>query len=98
MLILSLLSDRDMYGYEMVTELAKRSDDTFHLKEGTLYPLLHTMEKNKWVASYATQTPSGRERKYYRITPDGREQLAYKEEEWRLFSEKVSAVLGFAGV
>jgi PadR family transcriptional regulator PadR len=56
------------------------------------------MEKNKWVASYATQTPSGRERKYYRITPDGREQLAYKEEEWRLFSEKVSAVLGFAGV
>lgn len=98
MLILSLLSDRDMYGYEMVTELAKRSDDTFHLKEGTLYPLLHTMEKNKWVASYTTQTPSGRERKYYRITPNGREQLAYKEEEWRLFSEKVSAVLGFVGV
>jgi PadR family transcriptional regulator PadR len=98
MLILLLLSERDMYGYEMVTELSLRSDDTFHLKEGTLYPLLHTMEKNKWVTSYTTQAPNGRDRKYYRITSDGREQLAHKEEEWRLFSEKVSTVLGFSTV
>ena len=95
MLILSLLKDQDMYGYEMVTELSNRSDDTFHLKEGTLYPLLHTMEKNKWVASYTTKTSSGRERKYYRITPEGRLHLAYKEKEWQVFSEKVSAVLHF---
>ena len=41
LLILSLLKDGDKYGYEMIEELAKRSDDTFLLKEGTLYPLLH---------------------------------------------------------
>lgn len=96
MLVLSLLKDGDKYGYEMVAELAKRSDDTFELKEGTLYPLLHTLEKNHWVASYIKDTPSGRERKYYRLTSQGREQLEYKEKEWKLFSEKVNAVLGFS--
>ena len=94
LLILSLLKDEDMYGYQMVSELARRSDNTFQLKEGTLYPLLHTLEKQGWVRSYAKQTPGGRERKYYRLTDDGREQLEYKEKEWRLFSAKVNAVLG----
>jgi PadR family transcriptional regulator PadR len=97
LLVLSLLKDGDKYGYQMVTELAKRSDDTFQLKEGTLYPLLHTLEKNGFVTSYLHSTPGGRERKYYRLTNAGREQLEYKEQEWRLFSEKVNAVLGCAG-
>ena len=96
LLILSLLKNEDMYGYQMVSELAKRSDNTFQLKEGTLYPLLHTLEKQGWVRSYTKQTPSGRERKYYRLTDDGRAQLEYKEKEWQLFSTKVNAVLGFS--
>ena len=94
LLILALLKDEDMYGYQMVSELARRSDDTFQLKEGTLYPLLHTLEKQGLVRSYTKQTPGGRERKYYRLTDDGRGQLVYKEQEWRLFSTKVNAVLG----
>ena len=98
MLVLSLLVDGDKYGYEMVEELARRSDDTFQLKEGTLYPLLHAMEKEKLVASYTKVSPSGRERKYYRLTVSGKEQLEYKEKEWKLFAEKVNAVLGCAGV
>lgn len=97
LLVLSLLKDGDKYGYEMIEELASRSDDTFQLKEGTLYPLLHTLEKEKFVKSYTKTAPSGRERKYYTLTHHGREQLEYKEQEWKLFSEKVSAVLGFAG-
>ena len=98
MLVLSLLKDGDKYGYEMVEALAKRSDDTFLLKEGTLYPLLHTLEKNHYVTSYTKQTPSGRERKYYRLTSDGRGYLEHKESEWKLFSEKVNAVLGCAAI
>ena len=96
LLILSLLKREDMYGYQMVSELAKRSDDTFQLKEGTLYPLLHTLEKQGWVRSYTKETPSGRERKYYRLTAEGRAQLVRREEEWKLFSAKVNAVLGFS--
>lgn len=97
LLILSLLKDGDKYGYEMIEELAKRSDDTFQMKEGTLYPLLHSLEKEKLVKSYTKQTPSGRERKYYHLTDAGLERLEYKEKEWKLYSAKVNAVLGFSG-
>ena len=96
MLVLSLLKDGDKYGYQMVEELAKRSDDTFQLKEGTLYPLLHTLEKQRFVTSYTMTTERGRERKYYRLTDEGLRQLQHKEQEWKLFSEKVNAVLGCA--
>ena len=98
LLVLSLLKDGDKYGYEMIEELAKRSDDTFQLKEGTLYPLLHTLEKEKLVTSYSKLTPGGRERKYYRLTGDGLAQLEYKEKEWKLFTQTVNAVLGYAGM
>ena len=94
LLVLSLLKDGDKYGYEMADELAKRSDNTFQLKEGTLYPLLHTLEKNGMVKSYTKEGPGGRERRYYHLTKDGRSQLEYKTQEWKLFSEKVNAVIG----
>ena len=55
MLVLSLLTDGDKYGYEMVEELSRRSDDTFQLKEGTLYPLLHTLEKLPFPAAQKTR-------------------------------------------
>lgn len=97
MLVLSLLKDGDKYGYEMIEELAKRSDDAFQMKEGTLYPLLHSLEKEKYIRSYAKNAPSGRERKYYTLTRDGRAQLEHKEQEWQLFSHAVNAVLHFAG-
>jgi PadR family transcriptional regulator PadR len=94
MLILALLKDGDKYGYEMVTELARRSDDTFQLKEGTLYPLLHALEKDGFVRSYTQASTNGRERKYYHLTASGRGQLEQQEKEWKLFSEKVNAVIG----
>lgn len=96
MLLLALLKERDMYGYEIIEELARRSDDTFKLKEGTLYPLLHLLEKEQCVETYSTRTPSGRERKYYHITDTGCRQLEDKKKEWRTFSEKVGMVIGFA--
>ena len=98
LLVLALLKDGDKYGYEMIEELARRSDDTFQLKEGTLYPLLHALEKEGYIHSYTKTAPSGRERKYYSLTRAGRAQLEHKEEEWKLFSTKVNAVLGFSGV
>lgn len=93
MLVLSLLSDGDKYGYEMVLELARRSDNAFELKEGTLYPLLHALEKAGEVRAYTRTAPSGRERRYYALTERGRARLAEKTEEWQYFSERVNAVL-----
>lgn len=97
MLVLSLLKDGDKYGYEMVTELARRSDDTFHLKEGTLYPLLHTLEQNHYVKSYVKEAPTGRSRRYYHLTKSGESYLKKKTEEWKQFTQKVNTVLEAAG-
>ena len=62
-LILKLLEEKDMYGYEMIETLAARSDDTFRLKAGTLYPILHGLEKEGFVTSYE-KAAEGRTRKY----------------------------------
>ena len=51
MLILKLLEKQDMYGYQMIEELAKQSDHTFELKAGTLYPLLHLLEQKQYAVS-----------------------------------------------
>ena len=96
MLILSLVEREDMYGYEMIIELARRSQDTFQMKEGTLYPILHTLEKEKCLTSYQQMAPTGRMRKYYRITPLGRKLLTEKRAEWAQFSQGVDQVLSFS--
>ena len=96
MLILSLVEREDMYGYEMIIELARRSQETFQMKEGTLYPILHTLEKEKCLTSYQQMAPTGRMRKYYRITPLGRKLLTEKRAEWAQFSQGVDQVLSFS--
>ena len=93
MLVLSLLEGGDMYGYQMIEELARRSNDTFQMKVGTLYPILHSLEKEKYLASYQQEAPTGRMRKYYRLTKKGRELLADKQQEWEQFHRGVNQVL-----
>lgn len=93
LLVLSLLKTGDMYGYEMIAELARRSDRTFELKEGTLYPILHSMENEKLVECYQKEASTGRMRKYYHITKSGLKLLDEKKEEWRAFSKAVDGVV-----
>ena len=93
LLVLSLLKGGDMYGYEMIEELARRSSDAFQLKEGTLYPILHTLEQEKCLTSYRREASTGRERKYYHITKKGLQLLEEKQQEWDYFSGRVNDVL-----
>ena len=93
LLVLSLLAQKDMYGYQMIAQLEARSDHTFTMKEGTLYPILHNLEKEKAVTSYEKEAPTGRMRKYYHITKDGLRLLEDKKQEWTAFSQAVNAVL-----
>lgn len=92
MLLLSLLSRRDMYGYEMIETLRERSNRVFDLKAGTLYPLLHTLEAQGWVTSYDGEA-AGRVRRYYAITPAGRGALEEKAEQWNVYARAVRGVL-----
>ena len=93
LLILSLLSTEDKYGYEMIAELEEKSDHTFTLKEGTLYPILHGLEKEGAVKSYEKEAPTGRKRRYDHVTKQGLNLLDEKKEEWHTFSAAVNAIV-----
>ena len=92
MMILRLLAEKDMYGYEMIDTLKKRSENVFELKAGTLYPLLHGLEEKQFVTSYE-QEVLGKVRKYYQITGEGKKHLEQKKSEWKEYSKAVSNVL-----
>lgn len=96
MLILNLLSTKDMYGYQMVKELEERSDNTFTLKEGTMYPILHSLESEGMVESYWNEGTSARRRKYYHITDKGKKLLNEKKKEWEVYSRTINKVIGGA--
>lgn len=95
MLVLQLLKEQDMYGYQITEALAARSQNVFEMKSGTLYPLLHQLEQKGWVRAYE-RTEGGRDRRYYSITDEGRKTLAGKREEWEVYHSAVTRVLGGA--
>lgn len=93
MLVLKLLDGQDMYGYQMIEELARRSDRTFELKAGTLYPLLHALEARGLICSYEKDEETQRPRKYYRLTRAGEKHLAEKQAAWTAYSNTVDRIL-----
>ena len=92
-IILKLLSEKEMYGYEIIKVVNQRTNDAFAWKEGTLYPWLHRLEGEKLIRSHWVEADSGRQRKYYGTTPAGLAMLANKLNEWNAFSQAVNAVL-----
>ena len=93
MLVLKLLEEEDMYGYQMIRRLEERSSQVFSLKEGTLYPILHNLEEQEAVESYEKCAETGRVRRYYRLTRKGSRLLREKEKEWETYEKAVRDVL-----
>lgn len=82
LLLLSLIEQRDLYGYEMTRIIKHLSKDTYEMSEGTLYSALKRLERKEWVESYWKKTESGR-RKYYHMTDDGSKELELKKDNWK---------------
>ena len=93
LLVLKLLEDQDLYGYQMIDELRRRSDGTFHLRAGTLYPLLHGLEQKGFVSAYEQAAESGKTRRYYHLTKQGHSALREKENAWNVYAQAVGRVL-----
>lgn len=91
-LILQVLADGPLHGYEIAKEIKLRSKDVLEFREGTLYPALHAHEANGMLVS-STRTEKGRQRRYYKLTQAGRDELAKAREEWRRVSGAVSLIL-----
>jgi len=83
-----------MYGYEILQEAERRSERAFQLKEGTLYPALHQMERAGWLRAKWRNGPTGRARKYYSLTARGRRRADSKRRQWTAISSAMHAILG----
>lgn len=95
MLILEVISGGPTYGYEIAQTVLHRSQGVCELTEGSLYPALHRLERQKLLAADWRQI-DGRRRKYYRLTPAGRKALEAKKRDWREFARGVGGILGEA--
>lgn len=96
MLILDVIARGPTYGYQIAQTVLSQSKGHFELKEGSLYPALHRLERQKLLTSFWEQTEENRRRKFYKLTPAGRRVLDEKRGEWARFSAGVNGVLGGA--
>ena len=93
LVMLHLLADRPTYGYELVSQLNRRSDGRFHIKEGTLYPVLYRLEDAGLIVPEWDPPARGVPRKIYHLTPAGSSRLEELTAAWRSFSTDINAIL-----
>ena len=94
MLVLRLLRSEAKYGYQIIQEMKEKSEETFLLKDGTLYPVLYRLEDDnlvvsKWSEAEGKQVP----RKYYEITEAGKKTLDEIETVWKRISDGIAKIM-----
>src|SRR6059058_2721626 len=90
LLILSLLSRKPMYGYEIAATVHRDTDGTFTWREGSLYPSLHKLEADGLIAGEWEEKETGRKRRYYHVTKKGQAALKGKAESWTELARAVT--------
>lgn len=92
--ILALLAERPLYGFEIARQIGERTNGALKFTLASLYPLLYEMEKRGWLEAKWEANEAGRDRRYYRLTPTGRKQLAPLRAEWRSFFQALDSLAG----
>jgi transcriptional regulator len=93
LLILSLLSRKAMYGYEIAATVHRDTDGAFTWREGSLYPCLHKMQADGLIVGEWEEKETGRKRRYYHITKKGRTALSNKVKSWTELCHAVNRIL-----
>lgn len=96
LLVLKTLSAGPLHGYAIASHIQRVSGDVLRVEEGSLYPALHRMEQDGWLASDWNLTESNRKARFYSLTPLGRQQLATERESWLRVMQGVERVWEFA--
>jgi PadR family transcriptional regulator PadR len=92
-LLLCLIGQQPMYGYQIIKELESRSEGYFKFKEGTLYPALHRLENAGLILGEWQKLPNGRRRRYYYITDKGRRVMVTERTQWRDFLNAMNRII-----
>jgi PadR family transcriptional regulator PadR len=90
LLVLRLLSHEEMYGYQLVAEIQRRSKGAFEFGEGCIYPVLHRLVKQRMLLERQEEV-AGRTRRYYRVAAAGRKRMEILESTWQQVSETIAA-------
>jgi len=85
-IILSILSKGESYGYQIIQEVKKISDGQLEWSEGTLYPVLHKLEKKGHITSTWKVSDTNRKRKYYALSKTGKKQLQREQKNWNIIN------------
>lgn len=93
-LVLAMLADEPLHGYAIARKIEELSGRALQMKEGTLYPMLRTLEQDELLVSEWEIQTSGPARKVYRITENGLAELAKRKTEWLQFAQVMNALLG----
>jgi PadR family transcriptional regulator, regulatory protein PadR len=96
--ILSLLAEQPLYGFEIARQIDERTSGALQFTLASLYPLLYEMEKRGWVEGRWETNNAGRDRRYYRLTAEGRRQLVPLRKEWRSFFQALDSLAGVSHV
>lgn len=92
----TLATSGSLHGYGIVVHIQRASDELLRVEEGSLYPALHRMEQSGWITSEWAMTETNRRAKYYKLTAQGRRQLADAEQSFDQLVKGVRAVLRYA--
>jgi transcriptional regulator len=82
-----------MHGHGITKHIQRTSDDVLQVDHGSLYPALHRLERQGWIASKWENTDRGREMKFYRLTAAGRKQLVLEESKWQQLASAIARVM-----
>ena len=93
LLVLAVVAAGPVHGYGVIEQLRDRSDGSFDLAEGTVYPVLHRLER-AGMLQHEWSESTGRRRKLYSLTTAGAARLGEQRESWRSFVAAVESVLG----
>ena len=93
LLVLKTLRRGPMHGYGITLHIQRASGDALRVEEGSLYPALHRMEQDGWIAAEWAASENNRRARYYCLTAKGRKQLAEEEESWERLTQAVASVL-----
>ena len=95
LLVLKTLAREPNHGFGITLHVQNASDGLLRVEEGSLYPALHRLERDKLVSSEWRVTPNGRRARFYRLTAAGQKRLAEEEESWSILAKGVAKILRF---
>ena len=97
LLVLQVAAAGPIHGYGIAQRIKQISRDVLQVPQGSLYPALHRLERRGLLAAEWRPSDTGRDAKFYRLTPKGRAQLQEETESWARLAEAVGLILGTAG-